>query len=134
MNRFVKRMLFVMTLCLVFALCACDNADKGNDTTAGTTAGTTETTAATVDDGKVTYTVKVVDEGGNPIQGAMVQLCMETCLPGMTDAEGVATYKVVEADYKVSFVSMPAGYTSDATEYHFDAGKYEMTIMLKAVA
>lgn len=135
MNRFVKLMLFVMALCLAFALCACgDTAGENNNSTVGSTAGTTETTEATVDDGKVTYTVKVVDEGGNPIKDAMVQLCLETCLPGVTDTQGVATYKVVEADYKVSFVSMPAGYTADATEYHFDAGKYDLTITLKAVA
>lgn len=125
----------VLALCMVFMLCACGgNENEGKESTTGTTAGTTETTEATVDDGKVTYTVKVVDEGGNPISGAMVQLCLEACLPAMTDANGVATYKMVEENYKVSFVQMPEGYTADADEYYFEAGSYEMTITLKAVA
>lgn len=128
-------LMLVLALCMVFALCACgETSGDNNESTSGTTAGTTETTEATQDDGKVTYTVKVVDEGGNPIAGAMVQLCLEACVPALTDAEGVATYNLAEADYKVSFVQMPAGFTADETEYHFDAGKYDMTITLKAVA
>lgn len=136
MNRFVKLMLCVMALCLAFTLCACGNtAGNGDESTAGTTDSTTQaTTEATVNDGMVTYTVKVVDEGGNPVSNAMVQLCLEACLPGMTNAEGVATYNVVEADYKVSFVSLPEGYTADEEEYYFDDGSYEMTITLKAAA
>ena len=130
-----KILALLLVLCAIFGLCACGgNADAGKDTTAGTTAATTEATEAKVDDGKVTYTVKVVDEGGNPVSGAMVQLCLEACIPALTNAEGVATYNLAEADYKVSFVQMPAGYTADATEYHFDAGKYDMTITLKATA
>ncbi len=124
----------LLALCLMIGLCACGNNADANESTSGTTAATTETTEATVDDGKVTYTVKVVDEGGNPIAGAMVQLCLEACVPAVTDAEGVATYKLAEENYKVSFVAMPEGYTADATEYYFAAGSYELTITLKAVA
>ena len=124
----------LLALCLMIGLCACGNNADANESTTGMTAGTTETTEATVDDGKVTYTVKVVDEGGNPIAGAMVQLCLEACIPALTDAEGVATYNLTEENYKVSFVQVPAGYTADAAEYYFDAGKYDMTITLKAVA
>ena len=129
-------LILVLAMCLVFALCACggNDADTGKQTTAATKPSEAETTAPTVDDGKVTYTVKVVDEGGNPVANAMVQLCLEACMPAMTDANGVATYKTVEANYKVSFVQMPAGYTADATEFYFDAGSHEMTITLKAVA
>lgn len=124
----------ILALCMVFALCACGgNSDANQETTGGATqAPNNETTAPTVDDGKVTYTVKVVDESGKGIVGAMVQLCKETCLPAMTNMQGVATYRVDEADYKVSFVQMPAGYTAEATEYHFAEGSYELTITLKA--
>lgn len=129
-------LLLVLALCMVFALCACGNEKPDNNeetpapsSTADATEGTTE-----ADDGKVTYTVTVVDEGGNPVACALVQLCLEACIPGATNAEGKATYNVEEADYKVSFVSMPAGYTSDVNEFHFEEGKYELTITLKAVA
>ena len=83
-----------------------------------------------------TYTVKVVDEGGNPVAGAMVQICQgESCLPGVLGADGTAIFQVAEADYKVSFLGgVPAGYeyTTEETEFYFD--NYEVTIVLKAVA
>lgn len=85
------------------------------------------------------YTVKIVDEGGNPIAGVMVQICQgETCLPGpMTGEDGTVTFQVEEADYKVSFLGgVPAGYdyTTEETEFYFEDGSYEVTIVLKAVA
>lgn len=129
-------LMLILALCMVFCLCACGNEKPNNNeetpapsSTADATEGTTE-----ADDGKVTYIVTVVDEGGNPVAGALVQLCLEACVPGATDAEGKATYNVEEADYKVSFVSMPAGYTSDVNEFYFEEGKYELTITLKAAA
>lgn len=133
MNRFVKMMLCVMALFLVFALCACGNtANKNNESTAAST--TQATTEVTIDEGKVTYTVKVVDESGNPIAGAMVQLCQESCMPGKTDDKGVATYDLEEADYAVKFMTVPEGYTAEQDEYHFADGTYELTITLKAAA
>ena len=124
----------VLALVMVLSLCACaGDADEQGKGTTNTTANTTETTEK-ADDGKVTYTVKVVDEGGNPVVGAMVQLCLEACVPGKTNDQGIATYNLAEADYKVSFISIPAGYTAEQTEYHFAAGSYELTITLKAAA
>ena len=133
-KRFVTLML---VLCLALCLCACGSAAGNTETTAATTADTaaaTQEATEAVDDGKVTYTVKVVDEGGNPVAGAMVQLCKETCLPGATNAEGVAQFNTVEDEYKVSFMTMPEGYQADAEEFYFDDGSYELTITLKAVA
>lgn len=139
-----KKRIFALVLaaCMMLTLCACgddvqETQPQSNETTAPavTTAPTQETTVP-VDDGKVTYTVYVVDEGGNPIPNAMVQLCLEACIPGFTDESGKAEFRQVEADYKVSFVALPAGYehAGEATDFYFDAGSYEMTITLKAVA
>lgn len=132
-------LMLALVLCMVFTLCACgDNGSENPNNTdetpeaSSTTGDTQESTDA--EDGKVTYTVTVIDEGGNPVTGAMVQLCLEACIPGITNAEGKATYTVEEADYKVSFVSMPEGYTSDVTEFYFEEGSYDMTITLKAVS
>ena len=142
----MKSILLVMlSLCLMISLCACGgNADNDttqtttkNDTTATTTTTTTAatTTTTTVAEGKVTYTVKVTDEGGNPISGTFVQLCLEACVPCITNEQGVATYpNMDEADYKVSFISVPEGYSVENNEFHFEEGSYEMTIVLKAVA
>ena len=125
-----------LALCMVLCLCACGNASGGAATTEATEAPTNATTEATeADEGKATYTIKVVDEGGNPIAGAMVQMCKETCLPGATNAEGVAEFNVVEdSEYKVSFLTVPAGFEGAEEAYYFEAGSYELTITLKAVA
>lgn len=125
-------LIFTLAICLVIGLCACGGKDA--DPKDSSVAETTEDTVATVDDGKVTYTVKVTDEGGNAIAGAAVQLCKDSCLPGMTNAEGIATFKIVEDTYKVSFMTMPAGFEAEAEEFYFDEGSYELTITLKAVA
>ena len=124
----------VLALCMMLCLCACGESEPAT-TTEPTTQTTQATEATEADDGKVTYTVKVVDEGGNPVVGAMVQLCKETCLPGATNAEGVAEFNVVEdSEYKVSFMTQPAGYEGMEEAYYFEAGSYELTITLTAVA
>lgn len=140
-------LLVVLTLCLTVSLCACGdngNSDSTNTTTQGgdtttttstTTTAETTTTTTTVADGKVTYTVTVTDESGNPIPGAYLQLCLESCMPCVTNAQGIATWpNFDEADYKVSFMTLPEGYSSDVNEFHFEDGSYEMTIVLKATA
>jgi len=128
--------MLLLALSLVLALCACGEAEKPAPSTQATTEASepAETTEPTIPEGKAVYTVKVVDEGGNPVAGAMVQLCLEACIPGVTNEEGVATYTVDVAAYKVSFVAMPEGYSSDVTEFYFDGDSTEMTITLKAIA
>lgn len=124
--------LAALLLALCMLLCAC-----GGQQTPETTEAPVQTTAAPaeapVDDGKVTYTVTVVDEAGAPIAGAMVQICLDACYPGVTDANGQAKFSVLEEDYKVSFLSMPAGYTysGDEQEFYFDGG-FDLTITLKS--
>jgi hypothetical protein len=88
-----------------------------------------------VDDGKLAYKVIVVDEAGNPIAGAMVQICEGTaCNPGVTNAEGVAEIRAAEGNYEAKMLAMPAGYTY-ATEqevFAYGAGEQEVTIVLKS--
>lgn len=143
----MKRLIaMLLALCAVVSLCACGNAaDSAADTTAApetteatvvTTEAPEETTEAEITG--IVYTVKVEDEGGNPVAGAMVQMCEGTnCVPASTNDEGVATFNVqAEAAYEVKFMTMPAGYdyTTEEQVFHFDSGAYEMTIVLKAVA
>ena len=137
MKIIIKRILILaLTVCLALGLCACGESagDAGESTTGATTAETTQETTEAVDDGKVTYTVIVVDESGAPVANAAVQICKDSCLPGMTNEEGIAVFEVVEDDYKVSFMAMPEGFEADAEEFYFEAGSYELTITLKAVA
>lgn len=78
------------------------------------------------------YTVTVVDETGVPIPGVMVQLCLDACYPGVTDANGQAEFSVSTADYKVSLLTLPAGYSysSEAREFQFIQGSFALTITL----
>ena len=125
----IKRIsLLALVLCLAFALCACGGSDAP-----ATEAPETEAALA---EGMAVYTITVVDEGGNPIAGAMVQMCKDSCIPGMTNAEGVASFTMAEDDYKVSFLTMPAGFelVDETTEFYFESGSTEMTLTLKAVA
>lgn len=135
----------LLALCVIISLCACGgNNDStepaGTETTPATVGSVKETgdtdaeTEPPAEDGKVTYTVTVVDGDGNGIAGAMVQICMNTCYPGVTDASGTVQFSVPEEDYKVSFLSLPEGYTysSDEQEFHFDDGSTDMTIVLAA--
>lgn len=142
MNRIKRVLSLVMALCMLLCLCACANENPtpsdNNDATTpsdSTPVESNEATEPSVEDGKVVYTVTVQDEGGNPVPGAMVQICLEACLPTVTNEQGVATWTMEEAGYKVSFVTMPAGYdyTTDTQEFYFADGSYEMTITLKVV-
>ena len=125
----------ILVLMMAIGLCACggEEAPKAEPTEPATEAPVVEATEAPAADGKVTYTIHVQDENGAAIAGAMVQICKDTCLPGMTDAEGNAVFTVDEADYKVSFLTLPAGYTytTEETEFYFD-GATEITLTLKA--
>ena len=144
----MKSILLVMVcICLTICLCACGGNDANNDDTANTTTTTasttmttttaTTTTTTTVASNKFTYTVNITDEAGNPIPGVMVQMCNATsCLPPCSsNAQGVVLFENKDKDdYSVKFAVLPEGYTADATEYFFDEGSFEMTIVLKAAA
>ena len=131
-----------LVLCLMLTLCACGSkaeepkpAETEAPVVVATEAPAVEETEPAIPEGMVVYTVTVVDEGGNPIVGAMVQLCKDSCVPAITDAAGVATFTLPEDDYKASMLSMPAGfeYAGEEDTFYFE-GAFELTITLKAVA
>lgn len=147
MNRVKKLLVVMMMLCMVVALCACGNAAEEETPNVPTAAPETVATeapeteaveeTAAADDGMTEYTITVVDDAGNPVVGAMVQMCKDSCLPGpATDAEGKTRFSLPEDDYKVSFIVVPAGYTyaDEVTEFYFEDGATELTITLKADA
>ena len=128
-------LILVLAACLLCGLCACGSGEQTSGTTAAPTVEQTQPTTqpAPVEDGKTSYTVKVVDGSGNPMAGVAVQICKDSCLPAVTDAQGVATFRVVETEgYKVSFLALPEGYTAEAEEFYFEAGVTEMTLTLTA--
>lgn len=115
----MKNLKYLLTALLVLAmalvLCACGGTEAPAEEKGG-------------------YSVTVLDENGDPVVGAMIQLCKDVCVPGVTDAEGTAKFDLPEDIYKVSFMTLPAGYTyaDDVQEFYFEGGSREMTIILKA--
>ncbi len=62
-------------------------------------------------DGKVNYTVTVVDEDGAAIKGVKLTFITSKMeMPGTTDADGKAAYKTADP-VKVKVTSIPTGYT-----------------------
>ena len=129
----------VLMLALALSLVACGGGNAG-DTEKNNTQNSQQDDAQAdkdtekesekenVDDGKIEYTVKLVDANGNPVAGTMVQICnAATCFaPAATDANGVATFRLEESnEYKAKL--MTAG--EDAYVY-FEAGATEVTITL----
>lgn len=135
-----RLMIAVLAAVMTFSFCACgngnaDNTEKNTQTESESQKSEKEDVPSEEpDDGKVVYKVTVVDENQEPILNAMVQLCKDSCLPGSTGTTGTAEFRLPEDAYKVSFMSLPQGYTysTEETEFYFEDGKTEMTIVLKA--
>ncbi len=147
MKQFKTLLALTLALMLVLSLCACGQSTQTETPTdpttattdpAGTEAPTDAPTEPEIPDGMVQLKVKVVDEGGNPVVGVMVQVCTdESCLiPVKTDDAGVATFApAAEGEYHANFLpGVPEGYEADAEVFYFAEGETELTITLKAVA
>ena len=139
MKNVLKRLgllsLVVLMLVSVVMLASCNN---GEDTTTTKKKGDDATTTTTTGGNggpenpppaNPTYTVKIVDQNGTPIQGVRVQFCInETCTPMMafpSNADGIITIThMAEGNYDVKVLSAPSGYAEN-TEYHnFNANNY----------
>lgn len=127
----------IMAISITLCLCACG--DTTPDVTVPTTEATnptTVTTEPTTEVAEPTYVITVIDQDNAPVAGAWVQLCLESCVPAMTDENGVANFFLEENDYKVSFTVMPAGYEYSGAEqeWYFADGENTMTIVLNKTA
>ena len=130
----------ILSVCLVLCLCACGSAEqnpttKATEPTANATEPTTEATEPTTAVAEPSYVVTVVDQNNEPVVGAWVQLCLESCVPAMTDENGVANFFLEEADYKVGFTVTPAGYEfiDGVDAWYFAEGENTITITLNKV-
>lgn len=81
-------------------------------------ADATPDASATANGGSA-YRVRVFDPDGNPVEGALVQLCDDTtCTFQPTNADGAAEFPVGEQKvYEVHMLSVPEGFREDATLY-----------------
>ena len=131
---------FILTVCMMLCLCACGSSQQspsteGTETTTNATEPTTEATEPTTEVADPSYVVTVVDQNNEPVAGAWVQLCLESCVPAMTDENGVANFFLEEADYKVGFTVTPAGYEfiDGIDAWYFAEGENTITITLNKV-
>lgn len=131
----------LLALTLLLGLCACAPTDP-QPTQPSTTAPSQPATIAPTqpttqpEDGKVTYRVSVTDENGNLLPNVMVQLCLTSCIPGSTGESGTAEFRLEEGAYHASVMIMPEGYAyiGTETEFYFEDGKTELTIVLQSPA
>lgn len=140
MNNLRRILAVALLLCVALGMCACeqsDPTDTGSTPASGSSgpasSGTT-TVPSSTSDGKVDYTVLVVDPDGNPVEGARVQVCYgEKCYtPVKTDANGVATFRLEPLDgYKTKLTKAIEGYVH-ADYIYFESGATSITIQLVA--
>jgi hypothetical protein len=82
------------------------------------------------------YTIKVVDQDGNPVAGVKVQMCDDAglCLiPTATNEDGIATYKYQEGNFHVLLNTLIDGYTvDDMSTYYYFTGR-EVTIVITKI-
>ena len=145
-------LMLAMLLALSCLLMACDTPAPDTDTTAETTAedtraqvtvpavggSTEEPTEAPTEapSTKVTYTVTVKDQNGNPVEGAAVQMCDDKgCkMPAATNAEGVVTFTYDPSNYHVTIVECPEGYTCDPEQaFYFEGESTELTVEITKI-
>ena len=139
----LKRLLIAL-LCIGVLLCfvACTNTEDNTDTPDTTPADTQEDVAdepeteETEEPAAAGFKVSVVDQNGDPVVGAMVQICKDSCVPGITDADGVATiYATVDSDgYALKVANLPDGYTYEGEDVYLEVGMTESTITITKVA
>lgn len=136
-----KKILAFLLAAVMLLLCGCggNGEEESSAPDATETTDVQDTTAVpetTEDDGKLTYTVTVLDENNEPISDVMVQLCKDSnCIPGMTDAAGVAQFQLAEDDYHGSVMTMPDGYDyavqpDENGYFYFEDGSVDMVIYL----
>ncbi len=112
-----------LALCMMMCAVACDDAgedttDSATDTATETAAETpTESESETTENTKKAYTVSVVDDEGNPVNGVAVKICVgESCqLPRITDATGQVTFSIdnpenLEIGIQILGKDSPEGY------------------------
>ena len=139
----------LLALCLAFGICASFASCNGEGDVTTADAQTTETpnseqgesTDSQSGEGESTteaaasgYKVTVTDAEGNPIANVPVQMCDSAgCkLPKPTGADGTVTFNYEPSDFHVIIAGAVEGYVVDtAKEYDFEAGSFEMTIVLE---
>ena len=128
-----KILALILAFGMVLCLCAC-GADKNGPTGNTPIDNQTQTDTETSSKEETTpkFEVTVTDADGNAVKGVMVQLCKDTCIPAMTDENGVATFNAeITDEHKLSVMSCPEGYeyTGEA-EIYLEDGDTSYTLKI----
>ena len=90
---------------------------------------------------KVTYTITVKDQDGNPIAEVEAQICVDgVCKkPNVTDENGVVTFTMDDPGESVLSLQIneggsPAGYEYPTDKIAIEAGQTEVTVILNKKA
>ncbi len=134
MNNFKRFLALALALVMVMALAACGGNDttvSTQDTTPAESTSSEPVASSTTEEKNVTFRVQVVDEAGNPVVGAGVQLCLETCKIADTNEEGWAEFdNKVEDGYKANIAYLIDGTEVNGEPTYFESGVVEMTLTL----
>lgn len=127
-----KILALILALGMILSLCACGSETNGPTENEPIKNTQNDQQASSKDDTSPKFKVTVVDQNGDAVPNAMVQLCKDSCLPKQADENGVAIFDTEITDgYKLSLMSCPEGYEteyvadnyiyleSDITEYEF---------------
>ena len=110
----------VLAFCMILCLCACGTDTNGPTGNEQLNNKTDSTQTSSNQESTPKFEVTVNDADGNAVKGVMVQLCKDTCIPAITDDNGIAVFNAEITDgYKVSIMSCPEGYeyTGEAEIY-----------------
>lgn len=67
--------------------------------------------------GVSSYTIKCVDQNGDPVTGVMINVCTdETCTPSSVDENGVLAFDAASYAYVLHVLTIPEGYEFDTTQ------------------
>lgn len=141
----ITKRLLAVTVLLTLALClvACGGGEETKAPTGSTPVATTPTTVPTTipttvpsqPEEEYTYRIRVVDENGEPIEGAFVIFCLDQCNFYETNADGWALINVeVTNGYKAHIMSLPEGYENYTFEEEyilFAPGQTELILMAR---
>lgn len=133
MKTLKKLAALLLVMMLAVCLCACETEKAPSDDDTAVTTTTQTTTTTTTAPQTAAFKVTVVDANGAPVEGVMMQVCKDSCIPAKTDASGVATFNVEITDgYKLSVLSCPTGYTyTGEAEIYLESGITEYTVELQ---
>lgn len=133
-----KLLALILSLLVVFGLCACGDSSADTDADKDITESNevVESEEDTSSEEATVFEVKVVDDMGNPVEGVMLQICKDSCIPAKTDANGIAKFNIeITDEHKLSVLSCPTGYEyMGEAEVYMEDGATEYTVELSEAA